>query len=101
MVDRLDDFTDVFRDVMTGKKPGTESTPSRKTRAMQLVQTVETSLSDKRIVALFDLFQKDVTMADAYLAISRDGVRKAWVEAHINHVQDDSGEEMEDSENIY
>lgn len=32
-------------------------------------------------------------MADAYLAISRDGVRKAWVEARTNDVRDDSEEE--------
>jgi hypothetical protein len=93
MNDKLDDFTDVFREAMSGKKTGVDSTPSRKTRAMQRAQAVEITLSDKRIVALIDLFQKDVTVADAYLAITRDGVRKKWVEARTCDVQDDDEED--------
>lgn len=89
MGSKLDDFTDMFQETMSGKKTGVDSTPSRKTRAMQRVQVIETTLSDKCIVALIDLFQNDVTVADAYLAITRDGVRKKWVEAYTCDITED------------
>ena len=73
----------------SGKKTGVDSAPSQKTRAMQRAQVIETTLSDKRIVLLIDLFQNDVTVADAYLAITRDGVRKKWVEARTCDIMED------------
>jgi len=92
MVEKLDDFTDVFREAMTGKKSNVvpvELTPTRKTQAMERAQTLETSISDKRIVCLIDLFQNDVTVADAYLVIKCEGVRKKWVEMHTKDISDD------------
>lgn len=77
MVDSLDDFTGVFREVMTGKPANVtvvELSPTRKARAMEQAQVLETSISDKRIVCLLDLFQHDVTTADAYLSIKCEGV---------------------------
>ena len=46
-------------------------------------------MSDKCIVALIDLFQNDITVADAYLAIMYNGVRKKWVEAHTCDIRKD------------
>jgi hypothetical protein len=93
MNDRLEDFTDVFREAFTGKKSGVEATPSRKMRAMKRAQELETKLSDKCVVALIDLFQADVGVADAYLSLTRSGVRKAWVDARTKHIVEDSDEE--------
>ncbi|KAF8165808.1 hypothetical protein B0H34DRAFT_671559 [Crassisporium funariophilum] len=92
MNERLDDFTDVFHEAFTGKKSGVEATPSQKMQAMQHMQELETTLSDECIVALIDLFQADVSVADVYLSISRDGVRKAWVAASTKHVLEGDGD---------
>lgn len=89
MNEKLEEFTDVFRDAMSGKRSGVESTPSRKTRAMKRAQQLETTLSDKCIVGLIDLFQNDVNIADAYLALTRDGVRKQWVSARTKAIREE------------
>ncbi|KDR83281.1 hypothetical protein GALMADRAFT_152202 [Galerina marginata CBS 339.88] len=68
------------------------SSPARKTEAMERVQRLETALSDRCIVALIDLFQADVSAADAYLALTREGVRKVWVEDRIRHLLEEEGE---------
>ncbi|KIJ94776.1 hypothetical protein K443DRAFT_11857 [Laccaria amethystina LaAM-08-1] len=49
MNNRLDDFTDAFREAFSGGKTGVDATPSRKMRAMKRAQDLETTLSDKRI----------------------------------------------------
>ncbi|KAF8817314.1 hypothetical protein BYT27DRAFT_7016233, partial [Phlegmacium glaucopus] len=51
----------------------------RKAKAMQRAQELETTLSDRRLVGLIDLFRADTTMADTYLSLSRAGIRKEWV----------------------
>ncbi|KAF8957189.1 hypothetical protein BDZ97DRAFT_1763145 [Flammula alnicola] len=92
--ERLDDFTDIFREAISGKKSGVLATPSRKSQAMQRAQKLETALSDRCIVGLIDLFQADVSMADAYLSLTREGVRNQWVAKHIKHIREE--EETED-----
>jgi len=89
MNERLEDFTEVFREVFTGKKSGVLSTPQRKSKAMQRAQELETTLSDQCIVGLVDLFRADITMADTYLSLHREGVRKQWVRHHTKHFKDD------------
>ena len=89
MNERLEDFTEVFREVFTGKKSGVLSTPQRKSKAMQRAQELETTLSDQCIVGLVDLFQADIMMADTYLSLHREGVRKQWVRHHTKHFKDD------------
>jgi hypothetical protein len=93
MNNRLDDFTDAFREAFSGGKTGVDATPSRKMRAMKRAQDLETTLSDKRIVALIDLFQADVSVADAYLSLTHDGVREAWVQARTKHITEDNEDE--------
>lgn len=74
MNNHLDKFTNVFQEAFLGKKSGVEATPSRKTWAMKRVQLLETKLSNNYKVALIDLFQSDISMADAYLSLTHDGV---------------------------
>ncbi|KDR83287.1 hypothetical protein GALMADRAFT_134766 [Galerina marginata CBS 339.88] len=59
-----------------------------KTEAMDRVQRLETGLSDRCVVALIDLFQEDVSAADAYLALTREGVRKQWIADRVRHIRD-------------
>lgn len=100
MNDKLGDFTEVFREVMTGKKSGVMSTPQRKAQAMQRAQELETTLSDRRLVGLIDLFRADTTMADTYLSLTRAGIRKEWVHTHTKHIKEvEEGEE--ESEDLY
>jgi hypothetical protein len=56
---------------------------------MKRAQDIETTLSDKHIVALIDLFQADVSVADAYLSLTHDGVCEAWVQAHTKHITEE------------
>jgi hypothetical protein len=85
MNNKLGDFTDIFREVMTGNKSGVMSTPQRKAQAMQRAQELETTLSDRRLVGLIDLFQADTTMADTYLSLTHAGIRKEWVHTHTKN----------------
>jgi len=89
MNEQLEDFTKVFREVFTSKKSGVLSTPQRKSKAMQRAQELETTLSNQCIVGLVDLFRADITMADTYLFLHREGVRKQWVCHHTKHFKDD------------
>jgi hypothetical protein len=89
MNERLEDFTEVFREAFTGKRSGILSTPQRKSKAMQRAQELETTLSDQCIVGLVDLFRADITMADTYLSLHREGVRKQWVHNHTKHLEND------------
>ena len=55
---------------------------------MERAQELETDLDDKRLVALIGLFQTDVSAADAYLVLKRDGLRKVWVESKLSAFDD-------------
>ncbi|KDR83289.1 hypothetical protein GALMADRAFT_263621 [Galerina marginata CBS 339.88] len=75
------------------RSPKTETTVRKsKTEAMERLQRLETGLSDRCIVALIDLFQEDVSAADAYLALTREGVRKQWIADRVRHIMDDEEE---------
>lgn len=55
--------------------------PLRKQRAIVKVQKED--LDDNDILSLIILFQADVTIADSYLAIERDGVRKLYLASYL------------------
>ena len=74
MNDKLEEFTDVFQAVFTGKKSGLASTPQQKAKAMQQAQELEAMLSDQRMIRLIDLLCADITIADTYLSLKREGV---------------------------
>ena len=86
MKEGLVEFTEVFHDAMSGKKSGLEASPIRKSMAMKRAQELETDLSDGCIVGLIDLFQADVALADAYLSLSCEAIRKKWVRAWIKGI---------------
>ncbi|KAF8160419.1 hypothetical protein BJ912DRAFT_936010 [Pholiota molesta] len=58
-------------------------------------------LESRRPYNLMDLFQNDVTMADAYLSIKRHGVRKAWVNQHLPHIPEPAVEADDEADGIY
>ena len=83
--DQLSDFTDAYR-AGTAAETGSRnfgSSPERKTMAIERAQDLESDLDNIHLVALIGLFQTDVSAADAYLALKRDGLRKVWVAANI------------------
>ncbi|KAG1866572.1 hypothetical protein DFJ58DRAFT_769789 [Suillus subalutaceus] len=55
--------------------------PLRKQRA--IVQVQKEDLQDDEILSLIHLFQGDVKIADSYLAIERDGVRKLFLASYL------------------
>ncbi|KAG2115539.1 hypothetical protein BD769DRAFT_1673064 [Suillus cothurnatus] len=58
-----------------------EPVPSHKQCAMLQVQE-EKDLDDYDAVAMIGLFQADITIADAYNSITRDGIRKIFLAQH-------------------
>ena len=83
MNDKLEEFTDGFQEVFTGKKSGLALTPQWNAKAMQQAQELKTMLSDQRMVRLIDFFCADITMADTYLSLKHEGVWKEWVKSHV------------------
>jgi hypothetical protein len=66
--------------------PSLAPSPSRKTKAIQRAQELEEELDDDRLAALIRVFQADVSAADAYLVIKRDGLRKAWIASTLRGI---------------
>jgi hypothetical protein len=60
-----------------------DTSPERRAKAMDLFQEQESYLSDDCMVAFIDLFRVDSAAADAYIALKRDGLRKAWVQRQM------------------
>lgn len=87
----LADFTVAFRHATSPVKdfsPDTDnSTPACKHRAMQRAEELkEDKLDDAHLIALRDIFQTDVSAADAYMRIKHNGLHKAWVASHLKDV---------------
>jgi hypothetical protein len=83
--DQLSDFTDAYRAGTAAEASPRDfaSSPERKRMAMERAQELESDLDDTRLVALIGLFRKDVSAADAYLVLKREGLRKVWVETEL------------------
>src|SRR5882762_1330577 len=64
-------------------RTGTESSPVRKRKAMDLTQELEDDLSDNDLSSLLELFETNVMAADAYVTIKREGLRKTWVQRKL------------------
>ncbi len=82
--DGLERFTDVFAAVGSGRSIGLDATPVRKNKAVQRMEKLEGALDDGQKLDLMDLFTKDVAMADAYLAIESEGLRKRWIDRRLS-----------------
>jgi hypothetical protein len=75
----LDTFAVSFRESMTGRSAGLLATPQRKARALERLQR-EPDLHTPAMLRITLLFQEDIKAADTYFAITRDSLRKAWLE---------------------
>jgi len=63
--------------------PVVDTSPERRTKAMEKIQKDEPNLDLARLTALVDLFKQDTTAADTYLALFREDVRRYWVEKQL------------------
>ena len=60
-----------------------DTSPERRDRAVRLLEVQEDYLTDDQLIAFFDYFKGDTAAADIYLAISRESLRKAWVQRQL------------------
>ena len=79
----LNSFNSTFRAAVVAPDVNVNSTPERKARAVDLAQERETDLDDDEMVSLLDVFRADVTAADTYMRIKKEGVRKKWVQKQL------------------
>ena len=81
----LDAFNSTLRRslLLQPERARADTSPERRSKAMDLLQELESYLDDDRMVAFIDLFKADTAAADAYLAIKRDSLRKKWVEKQL------------------
>jgi hypothetical protein len=56
---------------------------ARKSAAQHRAEKLETWLDDQHQMALMDIFHDDVEMADQYLGIKKDSLRKLWVRKRL------------------
>jgi hypothetical protein len=79
------EFNGIFRDGLESMANpcGIDATPKRKKDAMTRVQELEDDLDDEQLLSIIDIFQADVSAADTYMTLKREGLRKAWVRSKI------------------
>jgi len=73
--------TTALQEVVSGRL--IEPAPVCKQRAIRQVQE-EQDLDDHEVLTLIKVFQSDVTAADSYLNITRDGVRKLFLADYLH-----------------
>jgi hypothetical protein len=73
--------TTALQEVVSGRL--IEPAPVRKQRAIRQVQE-EQDLDDHEVLTLIKVFQSDVTAADSYLNITRDGVQKLFLAGYLH-----------------
>jgi len=62
---------------------GGESSPVWKWKAMDLAQELKDDLSDNDLSSLLELFKTNVMVANAYVTIKWEGLRKTWVQRKL------------------
>lgn len=72
--------------VASGRPVGLDATPTRKTKAIKRLETLEDDLDNEEKLDMMDLFQKDVGMADAYMSIQGEDLRKGWVQRRLREL---------------
>ena len=63
-----------------------DTSPEHQAKAMELFQENKYYLTDDCIIAFIDLFQADITAADAYIVLKCDSLMKAWVEQQMKEI---------------
>jgi hypothetical protein len=56
---------------------------ARKSAARRRAQDVDTWLDDQHQIGLMDIFHADVEMADQYIEIKKESLRKLWVKTRL------------------
>ena len=76
--DEIESFNETLRE-RGQNRPLTES--QRKTKAMEMLQEIE--LDDDRLIAIMEVFKKDVDAADMFVSMKRESTRLTWVKAEL------------------
>ena len=81
----LDDFNStVAKSILVHpERVRPDTSPERRERAVRLLEQQEDYLTDDELIAFFDYFKSDTAAADVYLAITRESLRKAWVQRQL------------------
>jgi hypothetical protein len=84
----IKDSIDEFKTIMRTGMPITQvraadRAAAYRVEAMDKVQKEEPDLDDDQVVALVDLFRTDSSAAEAYMAIVRPTIRKAWLNKQL------------------
>jgi hypothetical protein len=82
----ISDISDAIRST-TGRPTGLEASPLRKRRAVRSAEEREGDLDEEDLITLVDIFTADVSAADTYMELRRDGLRKAWVANRLKVVK--------------
>jgi hypothetical protein len=82
--DTLSDFTTSFHtSVQWCDQPPVNLTVEQNNAAMEHAQDLETNLSNDQLAALLELFQFNVSIADAYMVIKCELLWKAWMQRKL------------------
>ena len=84
----IKDSIDQWKTMMCAGMPVTQvraadRVAAYRVEAMDKVQKDEPDLDDNQVVALVDLFRTDSSAAEAYMAIVRPAIRKAWLNKQL------------------
>jgi hypothetical protein len=82
----MDNFTEAFHVATGTASTGVEVSPIHKHHAIHSAQELEVDLSDTDLAALVDLFCTDVSAADMYMELKRDGLRKVWITNQLSRI---------------
>jgi hypothetical protein len=82
--DSIDEFKTIMRTGMPlGQVRAADQAAAYRVQAMDKVQMEEPDLDDNQVVALVDLFRTDSSAAEAYMAIVRPTICKAWLNKQL------------------
>lgn len=81
--DQLDKFAEVVKSGLERRVKRTDTTPERRTKALEELQHLNPPLQGDELIAMMDLFRTDVSYADTYIAIEADDTRRLWLRKRL------------------
>ena len=87
----IKDSIDKFKTIMCTGMPvaqicAADQAAAYQVQAMDKVQTEEPDLDDDQVVVLMDLFRTNLSAVEAYMAIVRPAIHKAWLNKQLKQL---------------